>query len=1445
MDMNSTNQVQQSLFEAIDTIVSKKIENLAYDKTVIAKIIENKDRDKGEYIVNDGTTTFKAQSENTNYSKNARVYVKIPNGDWNKNKLIVGKYTTKEDSYYNFQAPEDIFVDITGNLITENHPLALRANGSIPYVNAELSNSSLLLSNYDYLLLQGDFGSYLDSEVTKGNYGIILRVQTSGAGMLEFTLDSDDMFGNPYTFSALSRQQKLFDISDIEDIGTINNVEVRFYQNDNFYKGKRKVEGIAKDKEDNILEEIPNLAVKNLYVSLGNNIDKYKDVEAFLYSTSSSIYKGYFTEEEKKDFTEEDYKNYNEKLNEINEKDVYLKWIHNNKVYTTKPNDNKIKVHWYRMTLLDGVEDELGGKYWAEEEPTSEPFKFTFTPRPGVQFEEIKAIIEVTEEETENVEIESKKYYKTPPLLFTNNANVPDTASAQLIQGFELNFDENDGYNGIYNIYSEAGTILNKNESFKKRKIVANYNTILTGMTNLDKAERIEWLIPKNNTMIVSPQEGIEYSLLKGDIFLDEDDKYYTIIRYGENIKGIDLESMLEENENEEKPETEKKDTAILLYRIKDTYLSSFGNNTIICNIYKNNQKFTQSITPTFGVQGTSGTDYTLTVNFAPRNLYNGVVLKQAAEGIAIENLEDLKIETHLFDYENKEIENANIELSCNTNGFTINRETNMLSLKSGKYEDLFGSIITAEASIILEEREENTEEEGAEETENILTASEGREVKIKAYLPIALFTSSEYLGYEGSPEIIYNPSGTDPIYYKNQFKVNGLTDTENIIWKIDGVTIEEACYYPRVSENGYLKPLSIYMNDSLERPKPIAISCYEKVTLGEGDNVTEAFKLIFSLPLRIIQYAYSNSLLNAWDGKWLTDTENGIAMATMFGAGKKEEDNTFSGVMMGDTNENENENISSVFKNYYTGIGIYGYNHGVKSFGLNINGQAFFGKAGHGQILMDGNSGTIQSARFLETQKDNTSDMTEEQRETNLRGMKIDLDDGTLESYGEGRASVKIDPSPTGYKKPYFEVKSKAGNSLLFIGPNEYYLQSDNFKEDDKSILVENPEVEDNENAELVPVKFGSGMHFDLKNDKLIGYDFSLNARSGSDNSFISLNSSGKPYFQIHNEDSDTKHEVDLMLVSRNKFLLHSADYQKINNTVTGMEIDVYNGKITTDKLVVNAIHRTEQYETFTNSQILGKEEKSDTDFEENNGTYKEESYKMENVNSDTNYSTIDYYFKINTITNGKVLDINNKFYTDWNGKSFISELYTNEINVGSFKFENASSSIYTINRDFVNGNGGILLRSDRGLKIGKAITVDKSTKVVFGGTGKTYNGWDYGWWLSSNGNAEFYNINARSKISASSITTSGSISASSMSIGGSAVATQTWVEGKKYLTSSSISGFLTRDAANGLYAPKTGASTATGVSGGSVKLKDGTTIKLTYNILAGGYIHYIHLSS
>ena len=69
---------------AVDTIVKERLSGIKFDQTIICKIINDKDKNQGRYVVSYNSIKFEAYSLNASYTINDEVYVQIPSGDWNE-----------------------------------------------------------------------------------------------------------------------------------------------------------------------------------------------------------------------------------------------------------------------------------------------------------------------------------------------------------------------------------------------------------------------------------------------------------------------------------------------------------------------------------------------------------------------------------------------------------------------------------------------------------------------------------------------------------------------------------------------------------------------------------------------------------------------------------------------------------------------------------------------------------------------------------------------------------------------------------------------------------------------------------------------------------------------------------------------------------------------------------------------------------------------------------------------------------------------------------------------------------------------------------------------------------------------------------------------------------------------------------------------------------------
>ena len=101
------------------------------------------------------------------------------------------------------------------------------------------------------------------------------------------------------------------------------------------------------------------------------------------------------------------------------------------------------------------------------------------------------------------------------------------------------------------------------------------------------------------------------------------------------------------------------------------------------------------------------------------------------------------------------------------------------------------------------------------------------------------------------------------------------------------------------------------------------------------------------NVPVHHLLNKYGMANINEWDGNSVQiDNEGGFILSPQMGAGHKESDNSFTGVLMGETRLPSKQTPQT---------GLLGYNAGTRTFFLNSkNGSASFGRSDQGQIVID-----------------------------------------------------------------------------------------------------------------------------------------------------------------------------------------------------------------------------------------------------------------------------------------------------------------------------------------------------------------------------------------------------------------------------------------------------------------------------------------------------------
>lgn len=826
-----------------------------------------------------------------------------------------------------------------------------------------------------------------------------------------------------------------------------------------------------------------------------------------------------------------------------------------------------------------------------------------------------------------------KKLYYSDVLTLTNETLVPSTSNLELVDGLNIIVDEG-GYKGNYAIYGMTNEIMKSTDAMKTRTLEAVYKSIITKDESLNKASSICWRIPVDATMITEPVLGQDYVTEAYVKTLDaKTQKKYTEFDYiamtmdvnGTTVNLVDTitgelipyegfywlirkgtEVYHDDNENGEAP-TSQQISVKQTYKIKKYYQQSAKNNTVYCDVIKNGFTYRAQATMTFGLHGTNGTDNTLLLQLRRYKFEGDKVVPMDLVSVVHPGQSDIMIEARLFDYNNNELQIEDVDWSMfakgNSSALYVDT-TDKLKIRYTRTQktssvDDYGELVEGteditihcipviagtpkdndltpfmhnivQADVFYGNCTVGATSTGGVDFENVTNTGvpaiktvtpQTRQVYLTSYMPIPFATTPNLIWAEIPTQVVYDASGASPSYYKDPIKIcnaDGNYVTINECKIVHGDEAKNNAYYPTVktTELGFsIKPLNMFLHDL---SKQITLQC---TVNGVGTWLQ---------PILMIQNKWPSAVLNEWDGSLTIDEKNGTILSTMVGAGKKEGDNTFTGVLMGDIATGADINTAQT--------GVYGYHHGVQSFGFKDDGTAFIGKPGKGQIIFNGNSGKIQSMSY------SVSGAT---------GMMIDLDDGIIEMKGaNGEAGANLNTQKKVYtssgslirldvnggtSKPYFLIQGTTADyntvdktidasktvgessDLIYIGVNKYYLKTLDYKKASNT---------DNGSG-------GQGMKIDLAKGSIEGYNFSLKGycndpdNSEYNGSYFSLNSNGNPFFRIHFEHEEydevskqtEQRSINLVEITRSKFELKSHNYNTTNRT--GMFLDMSKGQL------------------------------------------------------------------------------------------------------------------------------------------------------------------------------------------------------------------------------------------------------------------------------------------
>ena len=175
------NKFSESLLASMNAVSNSNIASQATTITIEAQITEVLDRGIGLYKVKYLENYFNVYSNNDNtYNVDENVYVIVPNGDFSKEKFIIGTTAPSGNTFIPTSA-EDEYIEISNDLLHYDDSIVKlntyhSEEKEINILNNEISNEIYnYLNTFDTLSLSCNIKTNIPTEQQiRGNYGLKL-----------------------------------------------------------------------------------------------------------------------------------------------------------------------------------------------------------------------------------------------------------------------------------------------------------------------------------------------------------------------------------------------------------------------------------------------------------------------------------------------------------------------------------------------------------------------------------------------------------------------------------------------------------------------------------------------------------------------------------------------------------------------------------------------------------------------------------------------------------------------------------------------------------------------------------------------------------------------------------------------------------------------------------------------------------------------------------------------------------------------------------------------------------------------------------------------------------------------------------------------------------------------------------------------------------------------
>ena len=896
----------EQILDSVQILTTEALKKVTFDRTEICEIISQDQQMPAKYLVSNDNLKFYAYSddEDKEYKEGSKVYVRIPNGDYNLEKVITGKYSADESTQLLYTNPFDDLVSSKSLQLLEGQDncLTLTINSSVQQNNTitkPISFSYNKSTPFNYLGFDCGFDTMSLYGQYKGTYKVFIELLDSNqTPLIECDLYSTDLYGNPYSLVPNLTFQHLFNFDQDLDITLIKYARITLKDCGGFgFEDLRQIFltsatlyfGYAKDEIFSIGEEGDSdsltLVLKSDPTTSGMEYSK---------SPHENLNRTVFLEW-----------NYNDSLG--------IPHIFNEDQLPDLDLFHEYHIYWMQYTnninhKVSGLPDEYCWKWKQVETDTDKAFRCNFELNNNYANDQYRVVIKYKIDE----EDKDYQYIQSDGLIFKSKVQTTTVETASQVRESLRIVLKDSG--GMYNYYGLDGHITDSSLTGPYRIGFEFYDSM-----SATDIESVEWFFPpEENSMIVF--DSLENNTGIYETF-EECDAYFNI---------------------------------------KKKHSGAEMNNTIRCRVQLQSQEREGSITLNFGEASTSGSNYGLNIDF----IGNKNCLYALGDGIE----DSLRVQATLTKDNDiiPDVGGADVTwewVNASSEDFPIQclpaGQTATLSYRGSKVEICYSILKATIKDYPLD---------------NGLTST------LCAFLQVPIakgydVETNNYSYISGPSRVIYGPD--NKTYTKseqgyNLYIKNNNNPVPNVYWRLEtaettNIPQLEGSLPITVWSEDYSRSMQFFSNgctllpanyNSKELPA-INVVAYSSASLGAT--------VLWSQPLLIMSNKWYSSAINEWNGTVEVD-ENGTKgsiKAPYFLAGLKNDNNTFSGVVIGDLHSADLD----VRRNT---TGIYGFKNGQNRFQLTDNGYFFVGTGPNNYISFnETTNGGSESERLVIKTKD------------------------------------------------------------------------------------------------------------------------------------------------------------------------------------------------------------------------------------------------------------------------------------------------------------------------------------------------------------------------------------------------------------------------------------------------------------------------------------------